>query len=135
VKRALLLAGILAVILLVTTGGPWSGFVGHSHWPLVEWVPFSRGLYPFDIVANMALFVPLGLALAWGHGRRALLAATLAGALFSLSIEGYQVYTHDRLATITDILSNTCGTAIGATLATRRSSRAANVRRPPSPRT
>lgn len=123
-KRAVLLAGTLAVILFVTTGGPWSRFVGHSHWALVEWVPFTRGVYPFDIVVNVALFVPLGLGLAWGRGPRARLAATIIGVLLSLSIELFQVYTHGRLATITDVLTNTCGAAIGATLATRRSTRA-----------
>lgn len=128
-KRALL-AGILTVILFVTTGGPWSRFVGHSHWPLVEWVPFSRGVYPFDIVANVALFVPLGLTLAWGRSRRALLFVTMAGALLSMAIELYQVYTHGRLATMTDVLTNTCGTTLGASLAALRSMR---VTAPPRP--
>ncbi len=116
-KRALVLAAILSVILFITTGGPWSSFVGHSHWATVEWVPFSRGIYPFDIVANVTLFLPLGLALAWGRSRRALLYATLAGAALSIAIELYQVYTHGRIATATDVLTNTCGTALGATLA------------------
>jgi glycopeptide antibiotics resistance protein len=108
----------------VTTGGPWSNFVGHSHWVLVEWVPFSRGVFPFDIVANIALFVPLGLTLGWHRSSRTRLAAVLLGALLSLSIEVFQVFTHGRIATITDVLTNTCGAAIGASLAARRSARA-----------
>lgn len=116
-RRPLLLAGILSVILFATTGGPWSRFVGHSHWPLVEWVPFSRGIFPFDIVANVAMFFPFGLVLAWGRSRRAMLLTTVAGALLSMSIELFQVYTHGRLPTMTDVLTNTCGTALGVTLA------------------
>jgi glycopeptide antibiotics resistance protein len=115
VIRALVLAGVLLVILLVTVR-PWYGFVGHSHWQLVEWVPFSAGVRPFDIIANVMLFVPFGAALAWRRGGRAVLFATVAGALLSLSVELYQVYCHGHFPTMTDVLTNTSGTLLGAAL-------------------
>lgn len=114
-NRAPVLAAVLAVILLVTVR-PWYGFVGHSHWQLVEWVPFSAGVRPFDIIANVSLFMPLGAVLAWRRGARAVFLATLAGALLSLSIELYQVYCHGHFPTMTDVLTNTSGTLLGAAL-------------------
>ena len=133
-RRPLLLGGILSVILFITTGGPWSRFVGHSHWQLVEWVPFSAGVRPFDIIANVALFVPLGATLAWRRRRLTVILTILAGLLLSTSIELYQVYCHGRFATMTDVLTNTCGTAIGATLAARQTLQV-TARPRPSPHT
>ncbi len=129
-RRALLLAGILSVILFITTGGPWSRFVGHSHWELVEWVPFSRGVWRFDIIANIALFVPFGATVAWRRSGRVVVLVILAGALLSIAIELYQVYCHGRFATMTDVLTNTCGAALGASLAARRSSFSTSRPRP-----
>lgn len=135
--RARALAVILFVILMVTVR-PWYGFVGHSHWSNVEWIPFSHGLRPFDCVANVLLFVPLGAVLTWGRtggggpplqgGRirwgsagAAIARATIAGALLSMAIELYQVYCHGHFPTMTDVLTNTTGTWLGAWLGVARS--------------
>lgn len=128
--RPRVLAAILIVILLVTVR-PWYGFVGHSHWANVEWVPFSHGVRPFDCVANVLLFVPLGAALTWGRfgggeaplpggrspwksPRAAIVQATIAGALLSMAVELYQVYCHGHFPTMTDVLTNTTGAWLGA---------------------
>jgi glycopeptide antibiotics resistance protein len=116
VTRALFITAIVAVIVNVTMW-PWSTFVGHSHWRLVEWVPFSHGVRPLDIIANLVLFVPFGWALAVGRARRAMPLIVLAGALLSMSIELLQVYCHGHFPTSTDVLTNTCGTWLGVLLA------------------
>lgn len=115
-KRALGLSAVIALIVFTTTALSGS-FVGHSHWQLVEWVPFTGGIRPFDIVANVALFVPLGWGIAWRQSRPLVARAVLAGAVLSIAIELFQVYCHGHFPTMTDVLTNTCGTWLGARIA------------------
>ncbi|MBV9880310.1 MAG: VanZ family protein [Gemmatirosa sp.] len=72
-----------------------------------------------DFVANVLLFVPLGaaLVLAGLSWRR----AALLGAAFSLGIETAQwLVIAGRFATLSDVLTNSTGTLVGATIATWR---------------
>lgn len=108
----------LALIVLATTW-PLSRFQDHAHWADVEWVPFSIYRRPFDVVANMLLFVPFGVAVAWRGPRARVRQAAVAAFLLSLAIETGQVFTHNRAATVTDVLTNTAGAWLGARLATR----------------
>jgi glycopeptide antibiotics resistance protein len=113
----------LALILLATTW-PLSEFQNHTHWAQVEWVPFTKYVRPFDILANVALFAPLGATVAWGStSRRRVGAATLAALVLSLLIEWSQVYTHNRAATTTDVLTNTLGAWLGARWSLARAAR------------
>ena len=64
-----------------------------------------------DILLNVALFLPLGLALS-ADGWRPLRALTL-GAAFSLAIEIAQFAIPGRDPSLSDVLSNTLGTALG----------------------
>lgn len=109
------LAAAIALVLLLTTW-PTHRFVGHSHWDRVEWMPFSRFIAPVDLVANLVVFLPLGFAATrrgWRFHRVVALGASL-----SVGAELYQVYCH-AFPTVTDILANTSGTALGAALAVR----------------
>lgn len=108
----------LALIVLATTW-PLSRFQDHAHWAEVEWVPFSTYQRPFDVVANMLLFVPFGAAMTWRETRARVGRATVTAFLLSLAIETGQVFTHNRAATVTDVLTNTAGAWLGARLATR----------------
>lgn len=112
---------------------PWSGFVGHSHWPLVEWVPFTIIVSPRDIIANIALFVPFGLAFGWTRRRRPIRRAVAAAMLLSLGIELYQVYCHNHFPTTADVLANGLGAWLGARVAWRISPRPARVPEPSPP--
>lgn len=87
---------------------------------MVEWVPFSRLVVPRDIMANVALFMPLGYTIARPGGRSRIAIALIAGATLSLCAEFYQVYCHDAFPTTTDVLSNTFGTSLGALFANRK---------------
>lgn len=112
----------LALILLATTW-PLSDFQDHPHWDRVEWRPFSQYQRPFDVVANVLLFVPFGVTTAAGttHWRRVLLVTSAALAL-ALVVELSQVYTHNRIATTTDVITNTAGAWLGARWAIGRAS-------------
>jgi len=68
----------------------------------------------------MALFLPLGYLLDRSRStttaRRALFLAAGVAFLFSLSIEWFQVYCHNRHPSPTDVVSNVTGSLIGAVL-------------------
>jgi len=75
-----------------------------------------------DILANLALYVPLGalaaLYVALRRGRRGLvlLAAFDLALATSLTVEGFQLLSLSRVAQATDLLSNTAGGLIGGAL-------------------
>ena len=115
----LLWVGWLGVILSLTI--IYSNvFVGHSHWMLVQWLP-SKGTgtwaeYGLDVVGNVLLFLPLGYAQGPAGlilTRRLLLSIGLTSLLLSMGIELFQVYSHNRLASTSDLFANTLGGLLG----------------------
>lgn len=117
-------AAPLAVIVLLTTW-PWR-LEDHAHWDAVEWIPFTRFVRPRDWIANIGLFVPLGVAYAWGGaGRRLAGHAALAGLACSLAVELTQVFMHGRAPTVADLIANTTGAWLGARWAVARAARSA----------
>jgi VanZ like family/Concanavalin A-like lectin/glucanases superfamily len=94
------------------------------HAPFLErpWTEFQpdRG-YVKDVIINIGGFVPLGfvlyafLALCL-HTRRSALKTIVAGTLFSLTVEILQAFLPTRNSGMTDIFTNTLGTAAGAGL-------------------
>ena len=114
--------GPLVLILLATTW-PLSDFQDHPHWDEVEWIPFTHYFGPFDLVANVALFVPLGVAIGWkGTTPRRVLWALAWGIACSLTVEFAQVFSHNRSATVADVVTNATGAWLGARWAVRRQS-------------
>jgi len=78
----------------------------------------SRG----DLVANLLLYMPLGLCLvlAWpARWRRltALMWTLIAGTALSVTVELLQVYASSRVSSITDIVINAIGTLAGGLVA------------------
>ncbi|MGJ5813852.1 VanZ family protein [Paludibaculum fermentans] len=74
-----------------------------------------------DIVINIAGFAPFGFALsallaAFGQVRRVWAWAVAGGFLVSMTIELLQGYLPTRNSDLTDVLTNTLGTCIGATI-------------------
>lgn len=122
IERALLPLWALFIALVGTL--PLTNFVGHSHWEYIQWLPTAANLrsrrFLFDIVANMALFLPLGYLLdqsrSTATARRSLFLTAAAAGLLSLSIEWFQVYCHNRHPSPTDVVSNVTGSLIGACL-------------------
>ena len=75
------------------------------------WTDFSR-LGSFDLLANIALFVPMGvLAVQAGLRRRW---AVALGLLVSLAVECAQRYVHLRNPSYADLLANGAGVLLGA---------------------
>jgi VanZ family protein len=81
--------------------------------------------YVWDVLRNILGFMPFGflmcaLLLSTHRYTRAILYTTLLGALLSLSIELMQAYIPQRASGITDIITNTLGTTLGAVLVRSR---------------
>jgi glycopeptide antibiotics resistance protein len=87
---------------------------------LTTGINFHSRHFLFDIVANMALFLPLGYLLDRSRfttkARPALFLAAGVAFLFLLSIEWFQVCGHNRHPSPTDVFSNVTGSLIGAVL-------------------
>jgi len=95
------------------TGGILHAVLHALHgWPPTAWITFAV----VESVANVVMFVPLGLLIvAWGgrwwHG-------ILAGLIISSAIETVQLlFLPTRVADVRDVIANTLGAALGVTIA------------------
>lgn len=127
----------LAYTLLLIYGSlyPLSGW----QWPHADnWYTLfevrPRFLSRSDLVTNVLVYIPFGLLVAFAlQSRRrwpAVVAVTLGcGAGLSLSMETLQLFLAGRVSSLTDILTNTIGTALGTALSLTFSPRTALGRR------
>ena len=81
--------------------------------------PWPRFITPQDLAVNFAAYIPLGLLLSVGFGARygparGAVAATLATALLSVTMEAVQMFLPARIASNVDLLANTLGALVGA---------------------
>jgi VanZ family protein len=96
--------------------------VPHHSFLTPPWREFDPSWdYLWDVLRNIAGFMPLGLFLCALFQRslrfrNAVLSATLFGGFLSLSIEILQAYIPQRGSGLTDVITNTLGTALGALL-------------------
>jgi VanZ family protein len=86
--------------------------------------PWPRYVTAFDVVVNVAGYVPYGFLLVAAlrprvRGAGAFLLAAASAALLSLVLEAGQSYLPARFASNLDLLSNLAGAALGAALALR----------------
>lgn len=111
-----------AVIALILYGSlfPFE-FDNRNELPLLALIASLRFVHSSrsDVVANLLLYMPLGLCLAsalprsWRAVTRFLLTIA-AGVLLSLAVELLQTMEPARVSSLTDIVVNAFGTAIGA---------------------
>ncbi len=82
--------------------------------------PTAQELSRKEFVANVLIYVPLGLLLVSSVGQpnrlRVIALATLGGGLFSFAMEALQAYVPSRGTSSGDVIANTAGTLLGATL-------------------
>ncbi|MEJ1088257.1 VanZ family protein [Microbacterium sp. Mu-80] len=71
----------------------------------------------FEFLANIALFVPLGLLLVAAFPRNSAWVVLLLGYATSATIELVQTMLPSRYPTLSDVIANTLGTAIGCLIA------------------
>jgi len=111
-SQKIAVTAILLVILAITlspsgTGPPlqFSFELGAGH----RWLA--------DGILNLCLFVPFGLALGWNA--RSPAKAVLCGLLLSTTVELAQMWIPGRDPSLSDIIANTAGTAVGALIGLR----------------
>ncbi len=112
----------LATVLLILYGSlfpfRFSSLRGVDLWTLITGLGFARTSRG-DVVANLLLYVPLGLCLMLAWPARwtrfkGFLGAVVVGTLLSLFVELVQVHASSRVSSLTDLVLNAAGTAIGA---------------------
>lgn len=81
---------------------------------VTSWLTVDR----VEKLANVGMFVPFGLLVALTAGRRRWWVGLLAGAAYSCLIEGTQatVLAATRVADVSDLITNTIGSGLGAGL-------------------
>ncbi|MEO5924835.1 MAG: VanZ family protein [Bryobacteraceae bacterium] len=83
------------------------------------WVPVVGRRQILDFVLNVLFYLPLGVAGCLSFRRRGLglLTAVVVGGCLSWTIEWLQLWMPFRFGNLTDLVSNTAGTLLGASLA------------------
>ncbi|MFS0892916.1 VanZ family protein [Microbacterium sp. 179-I 3D3 NHS] len=117
----LMLVGYLLFVgftvwLPATVSAKVTGLVGIiAHWVADAGIAsFQRSAFVLEILANVALFVPVGLLLLLAFPRLRVWQAVVVGGLMSLLIEGVQALMPTRIPAVSDLIANTSGTLIGA---------------------
>jgi VanZ family protein len=137
VARALLAPYVVVLALIVflpaRDAGRVTGVIGWAADLLATWgVPREPAAVVFEFLANVALFVPFGLLLSTAAPRWSPWAIIGLGALVSVMIELVQLGIPSRVATVSDLIANTAGAAVGCLVAARW--RVSRECRPTSPR-
>jgi glycopeptide antibiotics resistance protein len=130
--RDLALAAAVAIILVATLLTP-SVFGDDADVELVPFVDLVRGLIGrgslrtaiTELMLNVALFMPFGVALRWRLPSLGVLAVTGCALALSAGVELLQATMGGRWANSTDVITNTVGGALGAMIIGARLSRAA----------
>lgn len=104
---------VAAALIVFITTWPWTSFRLHTHWDKVEWVPFTHGAEPLDLLLNVLLFLPYGFAARRAQPSQPTWALVGSAVLLSLTVETYQLFTHRRFPATVDLLANAAGAWIG----------------------
>ena len=73
-----------------------------------------------ELAANVVMFAPLGIALAWRHPTRSLARVAAVALVVSLIVEAVQaIAATGRQADVTDVLANVTGAVLGALIVRR----------------
>ena len=112
-----LVALALIVFLPARDAGRVTGIVGWAADLVAMWgVPREPAAIVFEFLANVALFVPFGLLVAASAPRWSPWAIIGLGLLASVAIELLQLGIPSRVPTISDVIANTAGAALGCAL-------------------
>jgi VanZ family protein len=117
-RRAALFLLLYVAVILYLSLYPWR-FVPNASPGTLYWVPFVSRRTILDAVLNVAFYMPLGAAafLSLRRGAVAFIAAVAFGFLVSFTVEWLQLSIPTRFGNLTDLLSNSVGTLLGAATA------------------
>ena len=83
-----------------------------SHYDATRWVSYDR----LEFLANVGMFVPIGMFLLLLFGRRMWFVGILAGVALTCAIEYTQLFLPDRVSDVSDIVANSVGTVVGVVI-------------------
>lgn len=102
---------LLALFIVVGSAGTWAPYQPGIWAPLL--------VRPADVARNVALYLPfgfLGMVALERSDCRGVVRVTALAILFSCANEVLQLYTVDRVGSVTDIVSAAVGTLAGASV-------------------
>jgi VanZ family protein len=109
------------VFLPAREAGRVTGIVGWLAEALATFgVPRDPAAVVLEFLANVVLFAPLGVLLVLAFPGVRWWAVVLAGFLLSVGIELVQLAIPSRVSSVSDVVANTAGTALGLLLAWSR---------------
>jgi glycopeptide antibiotics resistance protein len=112
----------LALLFLIPLF-PLTNFVGHPHWDAIRWIPFEDFSLTMnslmDIIGNIGWFMIFGYLLHYwmdenSSSLRSITTVILIAASGSLALELFQVFCHNRVPSMTDVVCDTIGACLGA---------------------
>ncbi|WP_227497138.1 VanZ family protein [Planctomonas psychrotolerans] len=128
----------LGLVAWITLGPPprtgsdnsllWTMIGFFAEHRFTSWLTYSR----VEFLANVAMFVPIGLFFLLLFGRRLWIVAVLASAGLTVAIESVQLFLPERVSDLRDIVANSVGGLVGVLLAlalTAGSARRAKARK------
>lgn len=117
------LAYLVALLLVVFWPSHVDDGIDVVNWWSVQWLGDLLGLNPLqryklvEFGSNVILFIPLGLVASRQLRNRPLVVPVIGGLLVSACVElGQLILRLDRTPSISDVLANTLGAAIGVAL-------------------
>ncbi len=84
-----------------------------GRYPETQWFTFLR----LEFIANIAMFVPLGVFLVLLFGGKFWWAAIVIGMMLTVGIEFVQQYIPGRVTDVRDLVANSLGAVVGVLLA------------------
>jgi glycopeptide antibiotics resistance protein len=84
-----------------------------SQHQLTDWVTYSR----VEFLANVAMFIPIGVFFVLLMGRKWWLPAVFAGVALTFTIEFVQLFLPTRVPDVRDLVANSGGAIIGVAVA------------------
>jgi glycopeptide antibiotics resistance protein len=108
------LSVFLITLLPASQASRVTGLVDRLAYWINARVPHVEAYPLLEFLANVALFVPLGILLRWGWPRMPWWLITVFGLAMTLTIESVQTLLPSRIPAISDVVANTGGTALGA---------------------
>lgn len=113
-----LVALALIVFLPAHDAGRVTGILGWAADLLAAWgVPREPAAVVLEVLANVALFAPFGLLLSVAVPSWSPRAIIGLGLVVSIAIELVQLGIPSRFATVSDVIANTAGAAVGCAFA------------------
>lgn len=107
--------GLLVALFFPIYGGATSDLVDDGLAVLDRLTFYQFGLADLEIIANVLIFIPIGIFGAMLLPRRMWWVAVLAGAALSIVAELFQgVVLSSRVGSVRDVVLNVAGTLLGA---------------------